>query len=257
MRFSLLFIFTIVGLAGTAQVNQVDSQGRKQGKWEKVYEGTRVYMYRGEFKDDKPVGKFVYFYKSSKTKAIINHNAIEKGRSVAFFYHEETGKAMSYGIYRNMKKDSIWANFTPSGRLSNTETYKNDELNGVKKIYFIPEEASDKSQIVSSIMNYKDGKLNGEYKEFFLSKRTKLKGSYTDNVQSGAWEEFHINGKRASTIRYHKGMKHGYAIAYDTQGNRAGKQFYYYGRRLEGKQLEDMLNEMEKKGINPYTMQTK
>jgi antitoxin component YwqK of YwqJK toxin-antitoxin module len=199
----------------------------------------------------------VYYYKSSKTKAVIKHNELEQGRSVAFFYHEETGKPLSYGIYRNLKKDSVWTNFTPSGRLSNTETYKDDKLHGVKKIYFIPEEPDDKSQIVSTVMNYKEGMLHGEYKEYFLSKRLRLKGVYTDNKQTGAWEEYHVNGKRAATTRYYNGMKHGYAIAYDTSGNRLAKQFYYYGQRLEGKQLEDMLKEMEKKGVNPYTMQTK
>jgi len=256
MKLNLTFLFAFIGLVSFAQVNQVDGQGRKQGKWEKVHPGTRVFMYRGEFKDDKPVGKFVYFYKSSKTKAIINHNVIKQGRSVAYFYHEETGKALSVGIYTNMKKDSVWQNFTPSGRLSNTETYKNDVLDGVKKIYFIPEEPGDKSTIVSTLMTYKDGKLHGEYKEFFLSKRTKMRGNYEDNKQTGAWEEFHVNGKRSATYRYDKGRKHGYAIAYDGKGARLGKVFFYFGQRLEGKPLEDMLKQMEEKGINPYTMTT-
>lgn len=256
MKRNLTFLFVFIGLVSFAQVNQVDSQGRKQGKWEKVHPGTRVFMYKGEFKDDKPIGKFVYYYPSSKTKAIINHNVNREGRSVAFFYHEETTKAMTIGIYIDMKKDSIWRSYTPSGRLSSTETYKDDVLHGEKKIYFIPEEAGDKSEVVSTIMNYKEGKLDGEYYEYFLSKRTKLRGNYVNNKQSGAWEEFHINGKRAATYRYDAGRKHGYAIAYDTMGKRLGEAFYYYGQRLEGKQLEKTLAELEKKGVNPYTMTT-
>jgi antitoxin component YwqK of YwqJK toxin-antitoxin module len=239
-----------------AQVNQVDSKGRKQGQWEKVYPGTRVYMYRGQFENDKPVGKFTYYYKSSKVKAIINHNALEPGRSVAFYYHE-SGKVMSYGIYRNQKKDSVWANFTPSGRISFTETYKNDKLHGLKRVYFIPEKMEDKSQIVSAEMNYENGMLQGECKEFFLTKRVKTIGFYKDNKQHGAWQEFHPNGKRAAVVRYFHGKKHGYAIAYDETEKRIGEQFYFNGRRLEGKELEETLAKLKAKGINPYTMSTK
>ena len=257
MKLNLIFLFAFIGFVSFAQVNQVDSKGRKQGKWEKVHPGTRVFMSRGEFKDNKPVGKFVYFYKSSKTKAVVNHNALRTGRSVAYLYHESTGKAMSIGIYSNLKKDSVWQNFTPSGRLSNTETYKDDKLDGIKKIYFVPEDPSDKSRIVATIMTYKAGELHGEYKEYFLSKKIKVRGNYTNNKQTGAWEEFHINGQRAATYRYDAGRKHGYAIAYDTKGARLGEAFYYYGRRLDGKPLEDMLKEIEKKGMNPYTMTTK
>lgn len=257
MRLNLTFFFGFIGLVSFAQVNQVDSQGRKQGKWEKVHPETAVFMYRGEFKDDKPIGKFVYFYPSSKTKAIMNHNVVKTGRSVAFFYHEETGKPMSIGIYTNMKKDSIWQNFTPSGTLSSTENFKNDKLDGQLKIYFIPEDPADKSQIVATLMTYKDGLLEGEYKEFFLTNKLKLRGNYIANKQDGAWEEFHANGQRAAMYRYKLGLKHGYAIAYDVKGTRIGEVFYYNGQKLEGKQLKDMLAEIEKKGYSPYTMQTK
>ena len=256
MKSSLILIFSLMTFVLTAQVNQVDSKGRKQGKWEKTYPNSIVFQYRGEFKDDKPVGKFVYYYESSKVKAIIKHNEIETGRSVAFFYHEN-GNVMSTGIYRNMKKDSTWINMTPSGRLSTVEEYKNDKLNGVRKVYFIPEDPDDKSQLVSAEMTYKDGELHGEYKEYFLNGRTKMRGTYENNKQVGAWEEFHVNGQRSATYRFKDGKKHGYAIAYDEMGKRLGEAFYYEGQRLEGKPLEDMLKQLKEKGISPYTMTTK
>ena len=232
------------------EVNQVDSRGRKQGKWEKVYPGTKVYMYRGQFKDDKPVGKFTYFYKSSKVKAVIKHNEIKAGRSVAYYYHE-TGVLMSHGIYTNMKKDSVWLNFLPSGRISNTETYKNDELNGLKVIYFVPEDPNDKSQIISATYNYKDGMLHGEFKEFFMNGVVKKKGQYMDNKPSGAWEDFHPNGKRSLLMRYKYGVKHGWAIVYDTNMKRLAETYYYKGRVLTGDELKTKLKHMEEQGIDP------
>ena len=69
MKIKLTLLVVLLAGTGFAQINQVDSQGRKQGKWEKTHPESAVYQYRGEFKDDKPVGKFTYYYESSKVKA--------------------------------------------------------------------------------------------------------------------------------------------------------------------------------------------
>ncbi|MCR9173131.1 MAG: hypothetical protein NXI10_11590 [bacterium] len=250
-----LFVLLLTSIA-FGQVNQVDSKGRKQGKWEKTYEGSIIYQYRGQFKDDKPVGEFTYYYESGKVKAIIKHNEVETGRSVAFFYHENK-KLMSAGIYRNMKKDSVWVNFTPAGKLSTKEEFKNDKLNGTTYVYFVSEDIKSPQPVVATKKTYKDGQLHGEYVEYFINGKTKLRGSYVNNRQDGAWEEFHLNGKRAITYRYHNGAKHGYQIAYDESGKRLAEVFYYNGHRLEGERLEKLLEDLESKGINPYTMTTK
>jgi antitoxin component YwqK of YwqJK toxin-antitoxin module len=248
MKSVVLFLF--LGLIGLVhgQVNQVDSKGRKQGVWEKVYPGTVVYQYRGQFKDDKPVGKFTYFYQSSKVKAVINHEV--SGRSEAFYYHDN-GALMSHGIFRNLQKDSIWTNFGPSGRLSNKETYFKDSLHGQKVVFFVPEDPEDRSQRVSAVMNYVNGKLQGEYVEYFNDGVVMRKGNYENGKMTGPWEEFHPNGKRSILYRYKNGVKHGYSIAYDTNMNRIGEQYFYYGRRLEGAELEDKLRRMKEAGIDP------
>lgn len=248
MKWTLLTVLVFLSSTMFAQLNQVDSKGRKQGEWSKTYPGTRVYQYKGQFKDDKPVGKFTYFYQSSKVKAVINH--APDGRSEAFYYHEN-GVVMSYGIYRNMKKDSIWTNFGPSGRLSNKETYFKDSLHGQKAVYYVPEDPTDKSQRLAALMNYNMGVLEGEYKELFNDGVLKRKGNYKEGKMDGPWEEFHPNGKRSILYRYKDGVKHGWSIAYDTNMKRIGEQYYYYGRRLEGRELQDKLKAMEQKGIDP------
>lgn len=241
---SSLFIFSLL-----AQPNQVDSQGRKQGEWGKTYPESRVYEYIGQFKNDKPVGKFTYYYKSSKVKAIITH-ANDGSRSEAYFYHEN-GVLMSFGIYRNYKKDSVWTNFGPSGKISNRTTYKNDLMNGIRIVYFVPEDPNDKSVKVSEYYNYKDGVLDGEFKSYFLSGREKEKGQYKSNKKDGIWEQFHPNGKRSLLLRYKDGKKHGWIIVYDEYGKRIQENYYYYGERLTGEKLERKLKQFEESGIDP------
>lgn len=102
MKYSFLLNSMLIVSTCFGQINEVDSQGRKQGEWVKLYEGTDALKYRGMFNNDKPVGEFIYYYESSNIKAVINHEE-KSSRSVAYYYHEN-GKIMSHGIFRNQKK---------------------------------------------------------------------------------------------------------------------------------------------------------
>lgn len=250
MKISVLISFLFICINLFAQdVNKVDAKGRKQGQWEKIYPGTKVYQYRGQFKDDKPIGKFSYFYKSGKVKAVINHDE-NSVRSVGYFYYE-TGQLLSYGIYRNMQKDSVWLNFTEHGHLSNTETYLNDSLNGKKTVYYLPEQVEDKTKKISAVYNYKNGKLDGEFTEYFNFGAVKSTGVYTNNIKSGIWRSYHPNGKLMLVTRYKNGVMHGYRVGFDESGKEIGRVYFYYGRKLEGDELKEKLEQMKKLGIDP------
>ena len=67
MRLIALFFFALP-FTVLAQVNQVDSKGRKQGNWEKKYENGNL-RFTGQFKNDVPVGTFVYYYENQIKKA--------------------------------------------------------------------------------------------------------------------------------------------------------------------------------------------
>lgn len=248
MKFLIVFLISCFSIVSFAQ-NHTDAKGLKQGPWSKLYPNSKVYQYKGQFKDDKPVGTFTYYYENTKVKAIIKHGDGAK-RSEAFFYHDN-GKLMSYGIYRDLKKDSIWLNFGPSGRLSTSETYSNDVLNGKKTIYYVPEDPNDKKQIVSAVYNYTQGKLNGESLEYFPTGVVKEKGNYVMDKRVGVWETYHSNGKRMMQERFKDGMKHGWCYAYDEAGKVVGKQYFYNNKRLQGKELEAKLEYFKKNGIDP------
>lgn len=238
-----LLFFLLIAVQGISQ-NVIDANGKKQGQWSKLYPGTRVYQYKGQFKDDKPVGTFMYYYQSSKLKAIVKH--IEgSNRSEAQFYHDN-GVIMSKGIYLDLKKDSVWSNFGPSGRLSNKETYKADVLNGKKTIFFVSEDPNDKSQIVSSISNYKDGVLEGEFVEYFDGGSIKEKGNYLNGKKSGFWMKYSITGSIMIEESFKEGLRNGWTKSFDESGKEVGKQYYLQGRVIKGKELEVRLNQIKK-----------
>ena len=248
MNWSIGIILSLIVNVAFGHVNQIDANGKKQGVWEKVYPGSRVFMYRGQFKDDKPVGKFSYFYKSSKVRAIIIHNDLTH-RSEGYYYHE-TGGLLSYGIYQAQKKDSIWVNWDKNGRLSSKESFLKDSLHGIKVVYYVPKDG-DKSQRPSSVLRYDNGLLHGEYQEYFESGKIKASGKYEKNKKIGIWTTYHPGGKKMIVIRYKKGIKHGWCYGYSNLGKETGKKYYYYGRFLEGKEFKDKMRQMKELGIHP------
>lgn len=248
MNKNILLIFLLFCYCSFGQ-NKIDEKGRKQGLWEKTHPKSKAIQYKGQFKDDKPIGTFYYYYPSKSLQAVIKHDS-KSTRSSASFYHE-TGVLLSKGIYLNMKKDSIWLNYAPSGRLSSSETYKEDKLNGPKIVYYLSEDLNNKNLIMASYTNYLNGLVDGEKIEYFDSGLIKLKGTYKNNKKVGVWETNHPNGKLMIQERYKDGILHGWSIAKDESGTEISRKYYYYGQLLEGKKLENVMKQYKEKGINP------
>jgi antitoxin component YwqK of YwqJK toxin-antitoxin module len=246
----LVIVLLLISSTVAAQVNQVDARGRKQGEWVKFYENSKVPQYIGEFKDDKPVGKFTYYYPNNKIKAIINHDP-KSDRSEAFMYHENKS-LMAHGIYRNMKKDSVWSHYGPSGRISFKETYKEDVLHGLKTIYYVPEDIDDKRVVVAQQMTFVNGRLNGVAKEYFPDGKLKKEGTYKDGVFEGVVKHYHpTNGTVHLIERWKDRKKHGWWMTYNDQGKELGRTYYYYNTIYEGEKLKRHLQSLKQRGINP------
>lgn len=247
MKIGVVIITLLIGFSSIAQINQTDAKGRKQGTWAKTYPKSTVLMYQGEFKDDKPVGTFTYFYPNKKVKAVMKHEL--NGRTEAFMYHEN-GQILSHGIYRNEKKDSIWLNFGPSGRLSNKETYKLDSLHGKKTVYFVPEDPEDYTQRVASEYNYEMGQVEGKFIEYYDNGLVRRTGQFLNHRREGEWITNDANGKRIMLERFKNGQKHGWFIGY-VNGIEANKMYYRYGVLYEGDKLKELMQQLKAKGINP------
>ena len=118
----LFLTFTFISISAFAQVNQKDAQGRKQGVWKKPYENSTAYVYIGQFKNDKPVGEFTYFYKSGNVQSKIK---FFNGGTTAYnkMYHESSGRLMAQGKYVNQQKDSLWLYYDNVGNLKSQETF--------------------------------------------------------------------------------------------------------------------------------------
>lgn len=245
--FFLICIFTLS--YGSTQVNEVDAKGRKQGDWGKFYEGTKIPIYIGQFKDDKPVGTFTYYYPTNKIKAIIKHDE-NSSRSEAYLYHDNK-KLMAFGIYRNQKKDSVWTHYSPNEEISFRETYENGELHGKKTIYYIPEKNHEPTGRVMQEMHFKKGVLHGPVSEYFPDGVTKMEGKYKEGKFDGIVYRYYPNGKVSDTERWKNKQKHGWWIGYEKNGKEYARRYFYHGKELKGDKLTEHLQECKRKGISP------
>lgn len=245
MRVFLILFF--LPLLSFAQLNLVDKNGKKQGAWKKMYPDGKTIQYEGQFKDDKPVGKFIYYSPSGKLNAEILHLSIEKSKAV--FYHDN-GQIMSEGMFRNKLKDSLWYNYSKLGELSSIEPYKFNKLNGIKIIFYLEGQQDNKPKILRK-ESYKDSLLNGPYESFFTDGKLKQKGTYSVGVPSGTWEDYSVKGKVIKRYTYKNGVLHGWVYQFDDKGVEINKRFFKNGLLLKEKELEIFLKECEQKGIDP------
>ncbi len=227
----------------------MDASGLKQGAWTKFYPESNVPQYKGQFKDDKPVGVFFYYHPTGEVRAIIEHLP-NSPRSYVTFYHKNK-EVMSEGVYWNQKKDSTWVNFNSDGLVTETEEYKNDQLNGKKITYFIEAQREEGKLKVLTVSHYKDNLLHGEFKEFFSNGKLKRIGNFELGDKVGIWTDYNLNGQLVGKVRYKKGLPHGWAYAYDAKGTVIQETLYKNGTQLKGQELLDYLEECKKKGIDP------
>lgn len=197
-------------------INQLDSDGKRDGVWKKYYTNNRV-RYVGTFDHGKEVGTFKYYSASSSDFPIItkkyheNDNLAEvqffttagvlesKGlmkakdrEGIWLFYHSDGKSVMSEENYKNGKLNGVYKTFYPNGEMTEITTYKNGLLDGNYKKYSI-------KGLLYNDFNYSKGKLNGM--AVYYSRKTGdliKKGPFKNDMRVGTWENY-VDGELVST----------------------------------------------------------
>ncbi|MCE2685576.1 MAG: hypothetical protein LW839_01910 [Cryomorphaceae bacterium] len=245
----LLFLFTLVFTSTFAQVNQTDVQGRKQGLWQKNFPGSTILQYKGTFKDDKPVGKFIYHFESGQKKAELQHGLPGGVSSVLLFF--ENGQLLSDGFYKGEKKDSLWYNYAPSSELMSAENYKLDQLHGKCIYYFKEGQYLEQKLQVQREVYYLNGKLDGSFHEFFYNGKPKTEGTYFQGERIGLWTEYYNTGRVMTKVHYKHDALHGWAYFYDKAGALKSKVMYRDGYALNDKELKAFLDKCKAQNLDP------
>lgn len=195
---SSLLLGMSISAAVAQDINQVDEQGRKQGKWIKTTpEGVPVY--EGEFKDDHPVGLFKRYYEDGSLKAEMEYRSPEEVYT-RLYYQGSEPVMMAEGKYIDQKKDSVWLSYDESGQLKSLDTYENDQRNGRSVIYH-PNGA------VSEETTYLNDERHGEWKQFYPDGTLMAMGTFENGERVGAYLKNYPNGNMWVKGEYKNGFK--------------------------------------------------
>ncbi|UPT69151.1 MAG: hypothetical protein M0D57_11275 [Sphingobacteriales bacterium JAD_PAG50586_3] len=212
--------------------NQTDANGKKQGPWKK-YDAEGKLKYEGQFKDDKPDGKFTYYYGDGKTKMVSVYSANGTVARVKT-YDELYSKVMAEGRYVNEKKDSIWTYYTldakQESQLISTESYDKGIKTGTWKTFYPSGKLFD-SKI------YKNDLLEGAWLEYFEDGTPRLKATYVKGMLQGVATYYALDGKKVAEGRFEKGMRHGVWIVQNPEGKMVNEK-YNMGQLIEPKKKD-------------------
>ncbi len=201
LKSSFIALCLLIASAGKAQEapNKTDASGKKQGHWIK-YDANKKKIFDGNFLNDKPIGKFTYYYPSGEIKAI---NTFMKNSTVSYAeYYHLTGKIMGKGKYVNEQKDSTWIFYDEEGVLLSQDNYLNGKKHGSCKVYY-------RNGQVSEDKTWKNGVLDGPAKKYFEDGQLKYEGQYVAGKVEGKVTYYHPNGKIDAVGVYKNDLKEG------------------------------------------------
>ena len=228
MRKLIVFLFIIQYVVNYAQTT--DSKGRKQGYWKKKDEKDKL-IYEGTFKDDKPLGKFKYYYPTDSIRAIMNFRADGKSSYVKLFHMN--GKRMGEGKYIDKEiKDSTWTYYDELGVLISRENYKSGKKEGLSIVY-LPDGTFSEQR------NYKEDIQDGVFKEYFDGKAIKAQGNYVKGKLEGRVAYHYPNGVEVAAGFYKNGEKNGPWIYKTESGKIREKELYKNGILASKKETDE------------------
>jgi antitoxin component YwqK of YwqJK toxin-antitoxin module len=218
----LLVLLSIVLMTNTfaQNINQLDDNGKRHGRWEKKFEGTDRFRYQGQFNHGKEVGVFKFYHKAAKgthpscikefsidtdtvgvkyysSKGIFLSEGKTKGKlRVGKWksYERNTGVLVDVEYYVNGKLEGVKTSYYNDGKVLQTQEFKNDLLDG-KKIMYAP------NGKISSEYAFVKGKSHGKFVEYDKDGNKKITGKYAMNKPRGVWK-YYTDGKLTKSVDY-------------------------------------------------------
>ena len=231
MKYLFVLIFSVANLISFAQTT--DASGKKQGYWKKKDEKTNKLIYEGEFKDDKPMGKFKYYYPNDSLQAIMN---FKQGGKIAYskLFHP-TGKKMGEGKYISEIKDSIWLFYDDKGVLISRDNYVMGKKDGLSLVYLPNGDIAEER-------NFKLDVQNGMFKQYFDNKKIKGQGNYVNGNLDGRVAYYYPNGTEVAAGFYVNGQKNGPWIYRTEKGAIKEKELYKNGKLATKKETDEFFS---------------
>jgi len=221
MRNLLLLILTIFPYILYSQINQTDTNGLRQGPWQKKYPSGQL-MYEGQFKDDKPYGDWIRYFEGGQVKAKLKY--FPSSDSALAILFNLLGKKIAEGLYINEKRTGTWK-FISDGILIAEENYVNGLKHGISRKFYSTGEIFEEAEWVN-------GKQEGKYQVYFKNGKPYIQCKFLNNKRNGLCLVNYENGRTEMEAYYDDNKRDGEWKFYDEQGEFLYTLKYDQGRLL-------------------------
>lgn len=206
MKYIITICLFFSCLAFSQEINKLNANGKKEGLWKGVYDGTKRPRYEGTFENGKEVGLFRFFDDTKAGTLIATREFNKNDASCQTIFYSQNGSKVSEGKQVNKMYDGEWKYYHfESPNIMTIENYKKGKLEGIRKVFYknntIAEEASYKNGIKDGIykkiaensvvleeINYKNDIFDG-LSTFRNSKNEIVsKGNYVNGKKAGEWQ---------------------------------------------------------------------
>lgn len=203
-----LSIFLYFSLHLSAQINQKDNKGQKQGEWKEYYQDT-ILKSKGVYKNGKRVGVWHFYYETGEVFMEVEY--LTDGITTNMKMFDPNGMKTAEGIYVKAKKEGTWYYYATDSTKLREETYKNSLLDGLIKTYY-------RSGKLFEQIAYVRGKKEGIWKQYFESGVLKVDGTYKNDTLDGKIIYYHPNTKKMLEGLYKRGLREGTFTIYEENG---------------------------------------
>jgi antitoxin component YwqK of YwqJK toxin-antitoxin module len=211
MKFLYLILFFTTSIY-SQEINQLDSEGKKDGNWKGTYSDSKRPRYEGIFNHGKEVGLFKFFDDTKAGTLIATREFNTKDNSCYTVFYNQRKNKVSEGKQIGKDYDGEWKYYHEnSTTIMTLENYKNGKLNSVRKVFY-------PNDVLAEEANYTNGAKDGNYKSYaensVLLENTNYKNGQYDGqavfknasnivVGKGKFK----NGKKVGIWTYNNGGK--------------------------------------------------
>jgi len=209
--------------------NQSDANNYKQGYWKKFFPNGKL-MYKGFFKDNKPVGEMRRYFESGAIKAVLNYDPQGEYAHAQLFY--ENGSPAADGKFYHSLKDSIWTYYSFYNKtVTSRESYVKGKRHGMMLNYFNNGDVSEK-------LEWKNDQKSGLWEQYYQGSILKLKANYTDHKLDGDFVVYTADGNLYNTGKYRNDQREDKWTFYNADGTVQIELNYQSGKVAEKEQLD-------------------
>ncbi len=213
----LLSIYTQSPLY-SQEINQFDSDGLRNGTWEKFYKGTKQLRYSGTFDHGKEIGSFKFYDKKGGHPTAIKTYTVGRDTIDVKFY-TNSGNLINSGFMLGRNKEGNWFYYHSDGvSIMTKEAYRNNKLEGEQLVYFENGNIAQKTYyqnglkegkqlyfnengVILKEFGYVNDLLDGPAKLYNPDGTLSKEGVYRANRKYGVWN-YYKNGKLDKKVKF-------------------------------------------------------